>query len=259
MADTSNSTTSKRCSSGDNCLHPDGCWLPATTEYFHQNGKTLRARCIVCQNAIRAIQRTNDPAKMERARQRAKQWNSDNPDRKRTNDRAWREANLGRKRVNNRRWYENNKVKVNTQAREWVKKNPDKRRIVARNWRIANPDKTGAASHRYHAQRRSLPATFTSEQWRRCLEWWNNTCAYCGAQQSAGHILEQEHVESVSMGGGYIALNIIPACRACNASKNNTPLKEWLAFRHAPSKTKAILERIEAYFEYVKGLSNEDI
>lgn len=41
-------TTTKRCSRGDQCLHPEGPNLPATTKYFHRKGDGLRAMCKAC-------------------------------------------------------------------------------------------------------------------------------------------------------------------------------------------------------------------
>ena len=39
--------------------------------------------------------------------------------------------------------------------------------------------------------------------------------------------LEQEHFIPLSKGGGYSMGNIIPACRACNASKSDKDFFEW--------------------------------
>ena len=78
-------------------------------------------------------------------------------------------------------------------------------------------------TQKYRARKNSLISDFTTDQWQQCLTHFNHQCAYCDCTE----ILEQEHVIPVSKGGHYTADNIIPACRSCNASKNNKPLEEW--------------------------------
>lgn len=142
-----------------------------------------------------------------------------------------------------------------------VKKYNDKpeRKEKVRSMYRENPEKHRALVRQRRARILSLPATFTHEQWQRCLEWWNNTCAYCGAQQSFWHVLEQEHFIPVSKGGGYIAVNVIPACRPCNSAKRTALATEWLTRRHKGNKRRVdkILARITAYFEWVKSQPTE--
>lgn len=45
-------------------------------------------------------------------------------------------------------------------------------------------------------------------------------CMYCGSSRT----LENEHIRAASKGG----VRTIPACRACNRSKGDKPLMEWL-------------------------------
>lgn len=49
--DTADVTPFKRCSRGANCIHPNGPWLPATTEHFYINrcrADGLRSECRYC-------------------------------------------------------------------------------------------------------------------------------------------------------------------------------------------------------------------
>ncbi len=94
-----------------------------------------------------------------------------------------------------------------------------------------------------------------AEEWQACLEWFDQTCAYCGVQQSFWHVLEQEHVIPVSKEGGYTANNIVPACRSCNSSKRDKAVAEWLGEQYSKAKARQVLERIEAYFE---GVSEQE-
>ena len=79
-------------------------------------------------------------------------------------------------------------------------------------------------NQRRRARLAQLPHTLTADEWEESLEYFNNECAYCGDSECN---LEQEHIIPVSKGGGYTADNIIPACRACNASKKDRDLEEW--------------------------------
>ena len=45
-------------------------------------------------------------------------------------------------------------------------------------------------------------------------------CEYCGSNRN----IEEEHVRAASKGGAIT----VPACLACNRSKGDKPLMEWL-------------------------------
>ncbi|HWI32005.1 MAG TPA: HNH endonuclease [Microbacterium sp.] len=65
----------------------------------------------------------------------------------------------------------------------------------------------------------------TPAQWAAIQEAWGGGCAYCGAGDSA---LQRDCVLALSRGGRYTIENIVPACRACNASKSNDEVTRWL-------------------------------
>lgn len=71
---------------------------------------------------------------------------------------------------------------------------------------------------------RALPATLTEEEWTGCLEHFDWSCAYCGAQAER---LEQDHFIPITADGPYTASNIIVSCRTCNASKGNRMPQDW--------------------------------
>lgn len=179
-------------------------------------------------------------------------------------NRKWKQANHDKVLEGSRRQYRNNTEKRRKSSRDWRKRNPEKvqasnRRHRLENpdslrlWRAANPDKDRAAIHRRLARKRSLPDTLTPKQWQRCFEWWNYTCAYCGAQRDFWNVIEADHF--IPLGSpdctGTTALNIVPACRSCNSSKNNNNAAEWLQFKF-PRKWRKVLKRIETYFEWVR-------
>jgi 5-methylcytosine-specific restriction endonuclease McrA len=64
----------------------------------------------------------------------------------------------------------------------------------------------------------------TDAQWAAIQEAWGG-CAYCGA---VGPAVQKDCVLPVSRGGRYTLDNVVPACRACNASKCNDEVTGWL-------------------------------
>ena len=54
------------------------------------------------------------------------------------------------------------------------------------------------------------------------------TCQYCG-QKSPDVVLEIDHITPVAGGGGNDILNLVTACKACNAGKSDRPLSETAA------------------------------
>jgi 5-methylcytosine-specific restriction endonuclease McrA len=61
-------------------------------------------------------------------------------------------------------------------------------------------------------------------EWAALQEAWGG-CAYCG---TAGTALQKDCVLPISRGGRYTLLNVVPACRSCNASKCNDEVTGWL-------------------------------
>ncbi len=88
------------------------------------------------------------------------------------------------------------------------------------------------ASHRKELVQKQVPYTvarrarlalapindFSSAQWKEMREMYNHCCAYCDQPFDR---LEMEHITALSQGGSHTLWNIVPACRSCNASKNN--------------------------------------
>lgn len=64
----------------------------------------------------------------------------------------------------------------------------------------------------------------TKEIWNAIVAKHNGCCAYCKVETP---YLELDHVVPLSRGGKHAVENIVPACRACNTSKNNRTLDEW--------------------------------
>lgn len=111
-------------------------------------------------------------------------------------------------------------------AREYKENNRDK--INAR-YRVYCRSTNGRLSilntyHKRESNKRNLLATLTPDEWQETLEYFDNTCAYCGAK---GETLQRDHALPLSKGGYYVQSNIIPACKSCNSSKHDRDMETW--------------------------------
>ena len=94
------------------------------------------------------------------------------------------------------------------------------------------------------AMKAGMPSTFTRLEWQNALIHFGNCCAYCGG---AAKRLHQDHVVPLSMGGGYVAGNIVPACPRCNLSKHNAALGDWATNRGVDFLLPAAIARVMSY------------
>lgn len=72
----------------------------------------------------------------------------------------------------------------------------------------------------------------SDEQWAALVQAWGG-CAYCGATGA----LQRDCVLALSRGGRYTLANIVPACRACNASKCNDEVTAWMRRKRLDERT----------------------
>lgn len=183
---------------------------PATTEYFYKkykNKDVLDCRCKKCKSVVKKAY-YNKKDSSEKAREYAKKWTKENYTRKRKTDKT-----------------RYNKIKNTTRYKELKNKIEHKRKAIKKN----------------------LLCNFTIEQWEKCKEYFNNRCAYCGAEMP----LTQDHFIALSKGGEYTSNNIIPSCQRCNSSKSNKDFFEWYPKSKYYSKEKE--EKILKYLHYNKN------
>lgn len=69
--------------------------------------------------------------------------------------------------------------------------------------------------------------TFSHQEWKECLIFFQGECAYCGGTPRKGQRLTRDHLEPVSEGGRTVQGNIVPACSSCNSSKGAEEWREW--------------------------------
>lgn len=291
-----------RCSSGDDCKHPLGPTLPATSEFFSFEQGRLRGTCRLCRNAGRRHKynsdpeyrarrvemdrrKRSDPEKKARYRAAVKQKRAMHRDSinlsmriRRATDEEWAE----RQRTKQRERYHSNeafRTKAKQARKRWYAENKE----VAREWnaqyRIKNREllleqkrqyfrseqgrskaKRWAQTNRTHravydnnrtARLRNLPSTLTTDQYNQCLEWWNYSCAYCGAQRDFWNSLQADHFIPITSTDcpGTTADNILPSCKYCNTSKNRRRAEDWLIEKFGKRRARKILKRIQDYFD----------
>ncbi len=220
-------TPQKRCTKCGN-------EYPATNEYFPYNGKgLLRPNCKPCE------------------RDRTAQLRKDNPEKYRQKDREYGERNREKRRLAEQKRRRENPEYGREYSREYGKKHPQS---VRRN------------SLKYRTRKRGLPFAFTVAEKRRMFEYWGDCCAVCGRRADFWTVIAVDHWIAVNDmrpdNPGSVPINMLPLCHArkdtpqgepcCNNSKHDRDPIEWLIDRFGVQKSKAILKRINAYFEWVQ-------
>jgi len=162
----------------------------------------------------------------------------------------------------NRCDYRDNRERIDIAVRRYVENNPEKVLAAGRRYRDENRERIYARQKRwqdenlehhknyqraYHkryaldnAEKRQLNTAnryarkrnngggalkISERDWSRMLLIYQHRCAYCGG--GAGETLELEHVIPLARGGRHSIGNVVPACRRCNATKNDRLLVEW--------------------------------
>jgi len=246
----SDQPTTKRCYSGDQCLHPDGPVLPISEFNIcraHKDG--LHTYCKLCHRA------------------KTSEWMAKTP-------------NYGQVKLKDDFDYQLPTKKLCASGDECI--HPDGPFLPISEFHKAKHHKDNHASYckkcskviasksklknftraKEKEYKRGLPHTLTPNDWQRCLDYFNYRCAYCGQPQGLWHFLAKEHFIAASQGGGFTPNNIIPACHAlpgapsdskfCNNQKFKSPVEEWLISKLGAKKAAAKLEEIRVYFEWAQ-------
>lgn len=175
MSTSDHTTPMKRCAKGDACVHPDGCWQPATSGYFNTRRQCkdgFAPYCKFCTAALAKAWREANPDKarekntknyrshIEKRREYQREYHyadSDarleymreyrltNADMLREKRREYRQINYEvvteRSRKYGRVYYQANRGKMSEKGREYREANPEKERERHRKYNEANPEK----------------------------------------------------------------------------------------------------------------------
>lgn len=122
--------------------------------------------------------------------------------------------------------YEKNRERVLATSRATYARNREAIRARQTRWDAENRESKRAAWHRWDAAKRGAGGGLTASQWQEIVLSFDERCAYCFV---AGVPLTQDHMLPLSRGGRHDPLNVVPACRSCNARKHTRTPEEWLA------------------------------
>ena len=167
---------------------------------------------------------------------KGKEWRAKNRERMNASQRARYAANAEKAREYHQQWRNKNREEINQRAaiyyresggREAAKKrreeNPEPSRAACRRWYQRNREKVLTDFHRRRATEKAGYVT------PGFLEWLvDQPCAYCGAEDR----IEVDHVVPIARGGDHDEMNLVPACRSCNASKGKKLMSEWKGSAH---------------------------
>ena len=148
-----------------------------------------------------------------------------------------------------------NKAKKKRQRGDWYARNLEDQRAKGRDrmktLRETDPDyriRARLANRKRKAKLRgNTTVKVTAKQIRERRAEFNNCCAFCGvaANHQRNHGCRQltdEHVVAIHQGGPHSLGNILPACKTCNSSKNDTEVETW--YRAQPFFTEARWRKI---------------
>jgi len=164
----------------------------------------------------------------------AKKWNEDNKKYRKEYMKNWW-TNFYRENKEkileyNKKYREKNRKEIKERSKQWRGNNPDKFRKILEKYN--KTEKGKMARQRIKAKRRAkekeITSTLTLKEWLKILKEYNYKCAYCGIEFNDKILPEKDHIIPISKGGDNNKENVVPACRSCNAKKNNKLLKEFV-------------------------------
>lgn len=169
----------------------------------------------------RARSRAYKQANRERILADARAYNARHAEENKAYQRAYYQEHKAELAVRQREYERRNRDRVRARRLVWERadrlKNPEKYATKRRRYYEANPDAYREKSRRYRALKRGLvvgevTATILDAKW----SYWGGLCWMCGAPA-----VEWDHVKPLSRGGAHCLANLRPACRSCNARKND--------------------------------------
>lgn len=111
------------------------------------------------------------------------------------------------------------------------------RNELARNSYKNNPKVRAERTQHSHSRKRNIdPIPVLGQEI--ILEDFDGKCAYCGAPADTW-----DHIIPVAKGGNTSPGNIVPACSACNSSKKDSDLLEWMN-RKGYTPSQILIDRI---------------
>jgi hypothetical protein len=202
----------------------------------------------------------------EKIREYKRQRRMSNPEKIFAEMRRWRENNVQHRQAYSLEYRQRNQDRLRKSRKLYSIKNANRireqRRVYYLRNRAKRREQSRFARANRRARKRGMPSTFTNEQWSRSLNYFNGCCAVCGRMLRdlfSTHTAAADHWIPISSPDcpGTIATNMIPLCHGvngCNNKKRNRNPQEWIEESYSKKKADEIIQRIEAYFEWVRKL-----
>jgi hypothetical protein len=274
----------KQCSRKEMCANPDGDWQPATTDHFRLKQGRLNSRCRHCERSDHLKYRSELPGGWQAYQKR---WKDANPDKQRAYGIRYEQSHpekikektrrakeryhadpieRARKKASGRASYWRHVERRREDARNLYHKSSDARKAGVKKYQAENPHIRKAAETRRRTRKKGLPSAFTGEDWLRSLNYFNGCCAVCGhplRDLFGMHTAAADHWIPLSSPNcpGTVPTNIVPLCHGeggCNNTKHASEPVEWLARTFGKRRAKTILNRIEAYFAWIRTQDGND-
>lgn len=255
---TSHSTISdgyKQCSSGENCCNPSGPIQPATLEYFKPDNRVKSGLAACCRECHREYSRKR--YYRQEVYQRTAEMRATPEYKKRHREylRSEKYKRYERKYRQTEKYAEKeqrvrNSPKFKARQRAYKNSPKYKRYVKAYHQRQEVKRRYQAKEQRRRAIKKSLPDSFTADDWQRCLDHWNGRCCYCGDRPAVGEVLEADHYIPLNSKKcpGTITTNMVPACKQCNCSKNARMPEQWIRKYLKPDNPDEVIQNIKDYF-----------
>ena len=221
----------------------------ASAKYFYKDKNRKDGLYPQCKECVKERSRRWNFENKEKHLEYNKMWRKENESHVREYEKSYYQENESHKREYTKSYYQENAERRKRYSRLYRENNKTKRLEYNRKYREENKEYHRSYMRRRNSHKRNLASTLTINQWRHAQSYFNHNCAYCGSATT----LEQEHFWPLSKGGGYTRTNIIPACRSCNASKNNKPFEEWYPTHESYSP-----EREAKIYQYFEQLALEN-
>lgn len=184
-------------------------------------------------------------------------------------EKNYRARNAVRLREYSRAYYAANREALLQYKKEYYTENTESISHRGREYRRRNADRIASRRHAYYrvnqeqflvyvlrrrARKRSLPDTFTADDWQAALDHFGGCCAACGRPPGLWHTIAADHWIPLSSPDcpGTVPWNMVPLCHSqkdgeagCNQSKLDRDPAAWLRARFGPRRGAAIQRRIE--------------
>lgn len=237
----------KRCTSGDNCLHPDGPILDKSEFDQCKGGKDgLRAQCKLCRRKAR------------------QEWRIKNLDKLHEDNRQYRLENADRERARRKKYALENPDRERESKRQWRMLNADRVRVKQQAWRLNNADKEKQIIQRRRTRKAGLPIFYPPNTWEEALRLVDYRCLYCQIEFSRTK-LHADHWLPLMMRldnhPGHVPWNVIPSCSGCNCRKQDKEPQSWVIEYFGKQQGGIVLTRVNTFIaimkrQYIKGLAS---